>query len=314
MMKRTTSTPLKKHIQTSPKQEELIHKRKRSRVRFGTVMGVLFVALLVTVTLLTRLNRIQILHVDVTGNQVIDSEVIAARVQADMAGHYGYIVPRKNAFLYPKQKIIADLYSSFPRLKNISVYRTSLHTVLVTVTEERGSALWCGTSISPIDYTAPCYFTDDNGTIIDLAPSYSGNVYPRFFGGTLSGPAAGQPLGDTFIPESSYAKLLAFDESVSDLGFSIKAISIGQDDEDIFVLDLDGTNTAELRFKADDDYATLLANFKAALGKSELSGQLASDKSNLEYFDLRFTNKVYYKFSDDPADVAATAPVPVTTD
>ena len=186
--------------------------------------------------------------------------------------------------------------------------------MLITVTEERGSALWCGTSVSPVDYTAQCYFTDDTGTIIDLAPSYSGNVYPRFFGGTLSGPSAGQPLGDTFLPEASYAKLLAFDQSVTELGFSIKAIILGTDGHDTFALDEGGGNTAELRFKDGDDYTTLIANLKAALSKSELSDQLAKDKANLEYFDLRFTNKVYYKFSDDAGDTPATAPVPVTTD
>ena len=311
-MKRTaTNTPLKKHIQAFPEQEKLIHKRKRSRMRFVGVTAILFVVLVVTLTLLTRLNRIQILHVEVSGNQVIDSDVIAARVQADIAGHYGYIVPRKNAFLYPKAKILADLHATFPRLSSISVYRTNLHTILVTVTEERGDALWCGTGVAQIDYTAPCYFVDAGGTIIDTAPLYSGAVYPRFFGGVLNGT---QPLGARFIDQASYDRLIAFDQSVRQLGFSIKAISIGPGDEDSFVINLDGTNTALIHFKADDNYDTLLANLKAALGKGELSTQLAKDRANLEYFDLRFTDKVYYRFSDDAATAPVAPSVPVTTD
>ena len=312
MQRTKTSTPLKKHIQASPKQEELIHKRRRSRRRFVAILAVVFVALAIGAVLATRIPRIQIRTVAVQGNKVIDTADIQTVVNADLVGHYGYIVPRSNFFLYPKAKMLADLAVAFPRLRNISIYRSSLNALLVTVTEERGTALWCGTQIDPIDLQAPCYFADQDGTIIDTAPLYSGNVYPRFFGGTV--PAGASPLGHTFIDPASYRKLLDFDAAVSGLGFSLQAIRLGPGDEDAFVIDLGGGNTALIRFKASDDYAVLLANLKAALGKSELSGQLARDKANLTYFDLRFTNKVYYKFSDDAGDAPATAPVPITTD
>ena len=98
------------------------------------------------------------------------------------------------------------------------------------------------------------------------------------------------------------------------MGFSIKAVRLGPGDEDAFLIDLDGTNTALLRFKSADDYTVLVANLKAALGKTELSQALAKDRAHLLYFDLRFTNKVYYKFSDDQVPAAPADPVPITTD
>ncbi len=296
-MKREIS-PLKKHIEESPKIRALKERRKKARKRLGILLVILFFALVGGFVYAARYPKLQLEQISVTGNQVIDTDDITAVVDTYLTGHYAYVIPHRNAFMYPKQKIITALLAKFPRLETVSVYRANLTTLLVTVTEIRGSALWCGEDTTAIAQDVPCYFTDGQGKIVSAAPDYSGDVYPRFYGGSID-PANTNPLGETFIDGASFQKLLDFQSQIVALGFHARGITIGADDEDDIVLDLGAGKMAPVRFLKDADYDTLAANLAAALKDSELAASLKTDRGNLQYFDLRFGNKVYYKFSDD---------------
>lgn len=298
MARSATTTALKKHIKESPELQKLIAKRKRSRQRLTVAFSVAGVLLVVGIGFAARMQRVLIQTVTVAGNKIIDTDAIVAVVQANLSGSYVYVVPKKNALVYPHDKIVADLAQQFPRLRNITVSRTGFTSVVVDVVEERGIALWCGTVTESIHLSAPCYFADDKGMIIDEAPHYSGNVYPRFFGSPLLSEGEA-PLGKPFIAQDTYTRLLSFHADVQGLGFSLQAVRLGPGDENAFILDQGTGHTALMRFRAGDDYAILLANLKAALAKKELSEALIQNKQKLQYFDLRFTNKVYYKFNED---------------
>jgi hypothetical protein len=287
---------LKRHIEESPKLRDLKRKRHQKRVRFWVFVGIIFVLLVTGFIIASRAPRILIQNITVSGNQVVDTKDITDRVQSYLAGNYAYVIPRRNIFLFPKKKILADLAETFPRLRNISIKKTSLTAIAISVSELKGNALWCGMGTEKIDPSVQCYFTDTSGVIISQAPYYSGNVYTRFFGSTLL-TSDQSPLGQMFIPADSFAKLLAFGEQVKSLGFSIKSIHISAGGEEAIVIDTGSGHTAPIRFLSDANYAILGANLASALGKKELADMVKTNLSKLEYFDLRFTNKVYYKFS-----------------
>ena len=303
-MKREVS-PLKKHIEESPKLRALRERRIRRRRRVITALSVLFFVLVGATVYVSRLPRIQLNTVEVVGNKVVDTDDVVSHVEKYLSGHYAYLIPHRDALIYPKQKIVADLVKSFPRFDSVLVYRTDWHTLQVTVSEVRGRALWCGVTDTDLGAGAtaqPCFFTDETGRIVSDAPHYSGNVYPRFFGGTISARSAPlddtNPLGASFTDPDTFQKLIAFQEAVANFGFQIKSVDIGTDTEDTIMIDLGSGKTAPVRFLKDDNFETLKGNLAAALSNPTLVSALKNDKQNLEYFDLRFTNKVYYKFSD----------------
>ncbi|MEI8129974.1 MAG: hypothetical protein WCG55_00525 [bacterium] len=303
-MKREVS-PLKKHIEESPKLRALRERRIRRRRRVITALCVLFFVLLGTTVYVSRLPRIQLNTVEVVGNKVVDTDDVVSHVEKYLSGYYVYLIPHRDALIYPKQKIVADLVKSFPRFDSVAVYRTSWHTLQVTVSEVRGRALWCGETDTDLGAGATaqsCYFTDETGRIVSDAPYYSGNVYPRFFGGTVPASSARldneNPIGTTFTDPDTFKKLVALQESIANFGFQIKSVDIGADTEDTIMIDLGSGKIAPVRFLKADNFETLEGNLSAALSNPTLANALKTDKQNLEYFDLRFTNKVYYKFSD----------------
>jgi hypothetical protein len=305
MTKREVS-PLKKHIEESPKIRALKEKRLRRRKRVIIFFSVLFVLLVGGFVFAARHPRFLLVTVHVTGNKVIDTDAVTTEVEKYLSGNYAYVIPHRNAFMYPKVKIVAGLAAKFPRFKTVAVYRTDFKTLQVDVTEVKGRALWCGTDATIVSPTAQCYFTDETGKIVSLAPQYSGNVYPRFFGGTIAASDT-NPLGKTFIDETPFQNLLTFQTKIESFGYHVKGLLIGTGEEDTFVLDLGAGKTALVRFIKTDDYHTLVANLTAAFAKPEFATMMKTQRQNLQYFDLRFTNKVYYKF-DDPV-VTTTAPI-----
>lgn len=296
-MKREVS-PLKKHIEESPKIRALKERRKKARKRWAALFCILVLALVVGFVFAARHPELQIVQVTVEGNRVIDAKDVIAIADADLSGMYAYVIPRRNAFFYPKKQITADIQRAFPRFNSLEIYRIDLHSIHIQVSEVRGSALWCGADTSNISNDLPCWFTDGAGKLVSEAPQYSGNVYLRFFGGTID-QADMQVLGKSFIEPEAFLKLVAFGEKLSLLGFNVKALVIGPEAENKFVIDVGHGDTAMIPFLKADDYSLLAANLAAALSKSELAAKLKADKAHLEYFDLRYANKVYYKFSDD---------------
>lgn len=298
MKRAVPPSALKKHIQDSPRLRELRQKRTRVRTRLAIVFSVFFITLLGGLIYTARYDSLLITRVTVSGTEVTSTEEIVASVEKHLSGNYLLVFPRRNALIYPKKKIREDLVRSFPRLRDIEVERSGLSTLSVTAVEMRGVSLWCGADTQAVDFREKCYFTDSGAIIIDEAPYYSGNVYLRFLGTTELAPGE-DPLGKQFISKELFDSMSLFAEKVEELGFHIKAVSIGPGEENAFLLDLGGGKTAPVRFLASADHAVLISNFSSAIGKEELAKKLQEDIKNLEYFDLRFTNKVYYKFSNE---------------
>ena len=296
-MKRPLPTELNKHIQESPNMQKLLHKRKKIHRIIRISSGIIFVLIVVGAIILLRTPRMQIYSITVTGNEITDTDSIIQNIQNSLSGTYAYIIPKTSIFFYPKQTVYSNLITDFQRFDSIKITLVNKTNLVVAVTEEKGTALWCGADSDVLDFTIPCYFTDTDGKIIDRAPYYSGNVYLRFFGNTASFDVT-HPLGQYFVYNTEYHKLVHFANNVASLGFAVKAVRVGAEGDDYFILDLDGTHMAYVHFKADDNYDVLFSNLATAITNSALLEQVKNNKSNLEYFDLRFTNKVYYKFSD----------------
>ena len=289
------TSPLKKHIQESPELQKLRHKREQAYKRMVVLVSILAVTIVAGLVTLVRYPKMQIRVITIAGNHVVQTDDILDRVHGLLEGNYLYFIPRTNALFYPRQQIVDDLIKTFPRFRSVDISQGDVTSLTITVNEVHGFALWCGMDSFRSD--APCYFADDLGRIIDTAPNYSGNVYPRFFGSTLIDDGA-NPLGKQIVDPDKFQGLVTFAKQVAELGLPVRATLLSPENNDSFIIDLGQNTFATIKFLADADYAVLASNLKLALAKDTLAKQLATDKKNLQYFDLRFSNKVYYKFSD----------------
>lgn len=297
-------------VLNSPRILEL--KKKRQKVLRKKMIFYAFIVLLVF-TGLAFLSRWQKMNIDVNniqieGNKVIDSEMIDGVVKDNVEGNYIWVFPKTNVFLFPKDKIARELAFKYKRLKNISINIQNLNTLNISLDERTGKYTFCGATVDlqidlPVKNMATkqkCYFIDSDGYIFDEAPYFSGDVYLKFYGTTaMNGDLTaqgGDPLGSYFY-EPIFNKLILFKESTEKFGIKPVAFSV-EDSGDIKMFLSSSTSDLgpEIIFKSDANFEKVSENLQSVLTTEPLQSDFKNKYSSLLYIDLRFGNKVYYKF------------------
>jgi hypothetical protein len=139
-----------------------------------------------------------------------------------------------------------------------------------------------------------CYFLDANGYVFDESPYFSGNIYFRFYGSDDLD--LGNPIGTYFL-KNKFAKIVAFKDTLLGLDLNPTAFWLDSDGEGDFSIRGEPGIGPRIIFKIDDDYLKIAQNLEAAISTSPLESDLKTKLSSLLYLDLRFGNKVIYKFS-----------------
>ena len=255
------------------------------------------VIIFIALVYFSRLSSLNINNIEISGNQIVETSAIKDVVQQQISGKYFFFFPKSDIFIYPGNAIKNALENKFKILENINVSVKTNHTLVVTLSERKGVYTWCG--MSP-DVGIPtsgdnCYFIDDNGYIFNQAPYFSGEVYFKFYGvpDAFSG---GDPSG-LYFEKQYFTQLTSFKDTLISLG--LKPISIyvtSEDDVEVFLSSANpGVAGPYIIFKLDGDYETIAENLEAALTTEPLQSEFQNKYSSLQYIDVRFGNKVYFK-------------------
>lgn len=251
----------------------------------------ILLVLAVASSFLFRLEKLNIREVVVSGNKVTEGEALKNVVADITDGYYFFLFPKTSVFLYPKGQIKKELGNQFKRLNDIKMSVGEEGVLKITLSEREALYTWCGESVL-ITEVSKCYFLDSSGYVFDEAPYFSGEVYFKFFG-SLRG-AAG-PLG-SYFSVNDFPSLVFLKNTLE--AMELDPVSLEVSGEDISIL-LSRRNSAvgpEIILKADADFEKVIENLDSALSTEPLLTDFKNKYSSLEYLDLRFGNKVYFKF------------------
>lgn len=215
------------------------------------------------------------------GTTLQNPDDVATYIQSQLAIDDTAFIARDNIFAYPKEELRAGIIRSFPRLKSVRIGRSGVltTTLIVNVDERLPFATWCSDGD-----VRTCYVLDESGLLYAPAEFSGTPAVPYLFFGAVS---AENAIGSVFLP----GKL----ESVRDL---LQRMSAAR-----FI-------PVQVRALDDKDYSVVLQNgftIKVSFGQRvdttvhnlelvALSEALRGRESELEYVDLRFGNRVYFKF------------------
>jgi hypothetical protein len=290
----------KRDVLNSPRLREI--NRKRTRVlRNKFFIGFLTFAFLFSIfAIASRAEsiNINIKSIEVSGNKTISAGVIEEGAREVLSGHYLWVFPKTNFFLYPKSKMIEDLQNKHTLLKNIEVTLKEGGILGISFEERIPTYTWCGEDLpsSAEDFQdRSCFFMDESGYVFDEAPYFSGNVYFRFFGSIES--EDGTPLGHHYFPEI-WQNLNSFRITLTEMDLKPSSIYV-TDEGDVEVYLASKAlppNSQKIIYKKDADLELLAENLNFALDTEPLKTDFKQKYSELEYLDLRFGNKVFFKF------------------
>ena len=285
-----------REILTSPRQAEIAHDRRVKNIRLSILVSILFVAFIYACAYFSSDSRITINKIKITGTHIISDFDVDSFIKGELSGKYLYLFARGNSMIYPKREIYNSLREKYPSIEELSIYRGDRNTLHVDIKERSASYLYCGAQV-PADTEAVgdnCYFINTDGYIFDKAPYFSGNIYFKYYAPI---PDTVKVLGQYVFPQDEFHNLARFVDEVTGIGLKPIYLTLDSDNTYSLYLNHTPTNTSpKIVFKKGDDLTLLLNNLTVAMQKPEFANEINSKYATLLYIDLRFKNKVLYKF------------------
>lgn len=263
-------------------------RRRRTRVLIAAGILVLCGAVVYAVSWISYLPQFNISGVSVAGANGMKEELIKRNVETVLDDGAYRILSRRNIFLYPRADL-ETIITSLPPVKSVRITRSSVFATDITITiEEREAfARWC-TGM----YQGECYIMDAGGFI--YAPMgwagtatsstqyiFAGGLPPREESATST-----YPIGQSFV-RAHLPGLLSLLKFLGQAGFTPLGARV-ENNQDI-LMQLQEGFLLKASFGA--DAGTLVKNLQLVLSSDVLHGK----QDSLEYIDLRFGNRVYYK-------------------
>lgn len=219
-----------------------------------------------------------------------------SRLSIDTALHqtankkvYG-VFSNNKILTYSKKSIITTVHETVTDAATITVRAVGLHTVRVTVT-----------LLTPVLRTEDNHALDENGVIFTTKKDI--HTYPTLTiaSSTLktiknNGLIFSQVTTDDAMIDSIFIEnLLALSTKISSLVFPVARIFISKEG-DVSLYDERGLS--KVMFLRDADTKKVWSTLVSALDTDPLKTKLSTDKEGLLYLDVRYGNKVFYKFND----------------
>lgn len=279
----------------APREEYLRKKRIRRRVKYGIILFLLSTIFGIFVYLAHR-PELSISAVELQGGVLVTQQDIEARTLEYLQGKYLWIFPVKNSLWYPKGELEKYLVESFKRIDTIYIERKDFHTLSIVISERKPFALWCDTlpgvktseSEVSIEDTGPkCYFMDSNSTVFAPAPIFSGDAYFKYYG-ILD---AENPVGEYYLASTTeFADITSLVLATKRMSLRPQYLIAKGNDEFSLVISGGG----QIFFDTKKPLKGVIENLEALLKTPELAIP-ASGNLQIEYIDLRFGNKLFYK-------------------
>lgn len=264
--------------------------RRAQRTKFlfvGILLALVVVAGLIA---FLRKKEFQVTEVKVLGAQSIDASDVASVVKASLAGNRWVVIPCSNALLVSKMSLRSELLTKVPTLADASIQFQGKNTLVVTIVEKDPRYVWCDGET--------CFFVDNQGVLYADAPFFSDGVYVIFSRGGVD---MTHPAGTSYLPPEGMRALEQILEHLKQYPVQVLGVDVRPDgDMAIRMNSLKGVAVNPQAFilvTKTDTVQTIHDALNLIMGDKGFVDTLKLKGDKLEYIDLRFPGKIYYKFS-----------------
>lgn len=292
--------------------------KKQKRTRRLRRIGFFLVAVIVLLGLLSYVSfrrQFRIQAVILSGGVLVTQPDVEEETLKFISGSYFWIFPRDNFLIYPRHALSKYLAEKFKRIDTISISLKDARTLAVVISERKPTSLWCGdgvraeifdghTSESDANHqatsteekttnkeTEKCYFLDDLGTVFAEAPEFSGDAYFRYYGPISTSSGQRYPIGESFpVSNTGFSDLARFVSRLFAMSLEPQYLSVKDGGQFEAVL----SGGAKIYFDNKNSVDQQADNLSVIL-RSDTFSATSSIGKIVDYIDLRFGNKLYYK-------------------
>lgn len=255
-------------------------KQKKKTVRKVKAYLVLLACVLAVtgIVFLMRMQSIQIADVTITGNSFVPTEEIEKKTNEVLESYAIFVFPKSNIFIFPKRELVTEIKKN-PAVIDVTLNKRLFRGMDISVTEQEKEAIYCNS----FERTECFYINKD------------GYLYSKVEGGValdeeiiiyLEGEQ--KKITEHVFDSALYGNVVSFIKASARYGVPVSNVYMKSDG----LIEFNTQASARLiTSRYDDlekDFANLIALFdKEVLTKEQLGG--------IDYIDLRFGNKVFYK-------------------
>lgn len=243
-------------------------------------------------SLYTRTELCTITSYDIRGVDDVTVGAIRNDLQTMMKQPVYFIIPGNKIFTYNNTLVSSIVRTHVTDLATIDMRPVGLHTVKITVT-----------LLNPLFRIGDTNALTSDGIIFSTKKDM--HTYPSIVIASSTQITvkrsglpftqivqAGIPLDGIFLKN-----LQDFSAKVSSIVFPVESILV-ETAGDITLYN--ASSTSKVMFLQDMDQKKVWSTLVSAIDTEPLKGKLDTEKENLEYLDVRYGNKVFYRFSDMP--------------
>lgn len=266
--------------------------RKKSQKRSQKKVWSVGVALLIGVPVIVfitvaQVPYFQIHEIMIAGNGT-DHDIHDIREQSErlLTRRYWLVVPRRFISTFNTEQFSSELLSALPRLEYIAVKKQFPDAITIMFIPRTFLGVLCNDTLYPD--SPSCGYIDRTGFLYESAPEASGSLILK-----IHTDFAHVKVGTTALDETTIQQMIFFNEEVPRrTGLRISAYGLKSQVPD------------ELRFAVTDGFEVIInknddPSAAVRLLSTVLTEEIKNRREKLDYIDLRFGNKVFYRLKQN---------------
>ncbi len=303
-------------------------KRKKT-FEFISLIFASLISLFVYSAYVFQKDNLIIDKVVISGNKVLGSKELFGVVSEEMSGFYFYLFPKSNLFIYPKNKIKEKILSEYLRAEDVTINFLELKKIALIIKEREPAYVWCP--------HAECFYLDYNGFSFDIVKEKETSLLKIFGEDTVSILKKDNKLGKRMMDGDKLKKISMFISQAEGIireninkEYKISHIEVTPENNfSLYISDSDKNNWV-IKFttrkegvlndslasaqnsilKSEEDMGDfesrlvrVLRNMSITFKTDTFIDNLKKSGGVIEYVDLRYGKKVFYKFREASKDL-----------
>ena len=263
------------------KKQKLLKRSKLRYYRKAIIWVSFIIVLLYASSFWSSHQSMQISSVDIIGNKFVETALVEKIFFEEISGKYFFLISKSHFLFIPKKTIIKKIENKLS-VESAVVRKSDPNSAFINIVEYEPVAEYCSD-----DENKDCYLVNESGLFFVKKPEkYIENNLK--IEGHIELKEGETILGKKYTKTITFKKLLKKMELLSLEKIEINKIST--EDFETFILHTIGGPT--LLVEETDSPAETIENLKAAIAQESIND---IQFNNIDYIDLRFEDKVFYK-------------------
>lgn len=254
-------------------------RRRQLRLFWRLIIFLLISSAAATTFFIFLDQKLKIKNIIITGNERIETEQITAAAREILERKKFFIFSGDNILLVNSQNLSRELKEKIAAIDELNVERDFGQKELrLELKERKGWAVWCRNE------SEECFYIDEKGVIFRAAPRFYGDLVLKIMDSRseILGP------GKTILDPELLKKIREFQTNIFQVqGIAINTIEISPD----LVFKLGTRDGWHIILDSQTDTVLAAENLKLLL-----SSAIKDGAGELDYIDLRFPDKSFFKF------------------